>query len=125
MEAHGTGLQHAYDRVKRELYLQTDRGQVLRGITMACRKGGTLSVLGVYGSIDTFPVGVLGTEGLTLRAAQQHGQAYLPRRLEHARRGELDPFHLATHRVSPEDGPRGDAMCKHKTDGCVRAVFAP
>ena len=125
MEAHGTGLQYAYDRVKQGLYMQTDRGQALREITQACRKGGTLSVLGVYGSIDKFPMGVLVNKGLTLRTAQQHGQAYLPRLLEYAQRGELDPSYLATHRMSLEDGPRGYAMFKHKTDGCVRAVFAP
>ena len=125
MEAHGTWLQYAYDRVKQGLYMQTDRGQALREITQACRKGGTLSVLGVYGSIDKFPMGVLVNKGLTLRTAQQHGQAYLPRLLEYAQRGELDPSYLATHRMSLEDGPRGYAMFKHKTDGCVRAVFAP
>lgn len=125
MEAHGTGLQYAYDRVKQGLYMQTDRGQALREITQACRKGGTLSVLGVYGSIDKFPMGVLVNKGLTLRTAQQHGQAYLPRLLDYAQRGELDPSYLATHRMSLEDGPRGYDMFKHKTDGCVRAVFAP
>ena len=125
MEAHGTGLQYAYDRVKQGLYMQTDRGQALREITQACRKGGTLSVLGVYGSIDKFPMGVLVNKGLTLRTAQQHGQAYLPRLLDYAQRGELDPSYLATHCMSLEDGPRGYDMFKHKTDGCVRAVFAP
>lgn len=82
-------------------------------------------MLSVYGSIDTPPMGVLVNKGLTPRTAQQHGQAYLPRLLEYAQRGELDPSHLATHRMSLEDGPRGYAMFKHKTDGCVRAVFAP
>jgi threonine dehydrogenase-like Zn-dependent dehydrogenase len=125
MEAHGTGFQYAYDLVKQQLHLQTDRGQVLREITLACRKGGTLSVLGVYGSIDKFPMGVIMNKGLTLRTAQQHGQAYVPRLLEHARRGELDTAYLATHHFSLEDGPHGYAMFKHKTDGCVRAVFTP
>ena len=125
MEAHGTGPQYAYDLIKQQLRMQTDRGQVLREMTMACRKGGVLSVIGVYGSIDKFPMGVIMNKGLTLRTAQQHGQAYVPRLLEHAQRGELDPAYLATHRFSLEDGPRGYAMFKHKQDGCVRAVFAP
>ena len=125
MEAHGTGPQYVYDLVKQQLRMQTDRGQALREMTMACRKGGTLSVLGVYGSIDKFPMGVLVNKGLTLRTAQQHGQAYVPRLLDYARRGELNPSYLVTHRMSLEDGPRGYAMFKHKTDGCVRAVFAP
>jgi len=43
----------------------------------------------------------------------------------HARRGELDPSFLVTHRFSLEDSPRGYEMFKHKEDGCVRAVFTP
>lgn len=125
MEAHGTGLQYAYDRVKQLAFLETDRAQALREAIMAVRKGGTVSVLGVYGLTDKFPMGVLMNKGVTLRTAQQHGQAYLPRLLEHAARGELDPSYLATHRFSLEDGPRGYDMFKHKKDGCVRAVFAP
>jgi len=64
-------------------------------------------------------------KGLTVRTAQQHGQKYLPRLLEHAARGELDPSYLATHRFSLEDAPRGYEMFKKKQDGCVRAVFVP
>ncbi|HEX8110987.1 MAG TPA: zinc-dependent alcohol dehydrogenase [Kofleriaceae bacterium] len=125
MEAHGIGLQYAYDRVKQALRLETDRGEALRQAMYACRKGGTLSILGVYGVMDKFPVGVMMNKGLTVRTAQQHGQKYVPRLLEHVAKGELDPSFLATHRFSLEDGPRGYAMFKHKTDGCVRAVFAP
>ncbi|MCG5249493.1 zinc-binding dehydrogenase, partial [Methylorubrum extorquens] len=125
MEAHGTGSQYAYDRVKQALRLETDRAQALREAVMACRKGGTLSVLGVYGLIDKFPMGVIMNKGMTVRTAQQHGQAYMDRLLAHAQKGELNPAYLATHRFSLEDGPRGYDMFKHKTDGCVRAVFAP
>ena len=125
MEAHGTGAQYAYDRVKQALRLETDRGSALREAIMACRKGGTLSVIGVYGLIDKFPMGAIMNKGLTMRAAQQHGQAYVPRLLEHAARGELDPSYLATHHFPLEDAARGYSMFKHKTDGCVRAVFTP
>ena len=125
MEAHGTGLQYAYDRAKQALRLETDRGQALREAILACRKGGVLSVLGVYGVMDKFPLGIIINKGMTLRTAQQHGQAYMHRLLAHAQKGELNPAYLATHRFSLEDGPRGYAMFKHKQDGCVRAVFAP
>ena len=125
MEAHGTGAQYAYDRVKQALRLETDRGTALREAILACRKGGTLSVIGVYGLMDKFPMGAIMNKGLTMRTAQQHGQAYVPRLLEHAARGELDPSYLATHRFPLEDAPKGYDMFKHKTDGCVRAVFTP
>lgn len=125
MEAHGTGLQYAYDRAKQALHLHTDRGQALREAIMACRKGGTLSMIGVYGLMDKFPLGVLMNKGLTLRTAQQHGQKYVPRLLDHVSRGELDPSFLVTHRMPLEDAVRGYDMFKHKTDGCVRVAFVP
>jgi threonine dehydrogenase-like Zn-dependent dehydrogenase len=125
MEAHGTGPDYAYDRVKQALHLETDRGQALRTAIMACRKGGTLSILGVYGIMDKFPVGAIMNKGLTIRSAQQHGQAYLPRLLEHVTKRELDPSFLATHRFSLEDAPLGYEMFKNKQNGCVRSVFVP
>ena len=125
MEAHGTGIGYSYDRVKQALRLESDRGEALRQAILACRKGGTLSILGVYGVMDKFPIGVIMNKGLTVRTAQQHGQKYLPRLLEHASKGELDPSYLVTHRFSLEDAPRGYEMFKKKEDGCVRAVFTP
>jgi threonine dehydrogenase-like Zn-dependent dehydrogenase len=125
MEAHGTTMQYKYDRVKQALHLHTDRGDALREAIMACRKGGTLSILGVYGVMDKFPLGVMMNKGLTIRTAQQHGQNYVPRLLEHTQRGELDASFLATHRFSLEDAARGYEMFKNKENGCVRAVFTP
>jgi threonine dehydrogenase-like Zn-dependent dehydrogenase len=125
MEAHGTGLQYRYDRAKQALRLHTDRGIALRESIMACRKGGTVSILGVYGVMDKFPVGVMMNKGLTIRTAQQHGQKYVPRLLEHTADGKLDASFLATHRFSLEDGPRGYEMFKNKQDSCLRVVFTP
>lgn len=113
MEAHGTGIGYAYDRVKQALRLETDRGQALRQAILACRKGGTLSMLGVYGLMDKFPIGVIMNKGLTVRSAQQHGQKYVPRLLEYVASGEL------------EDSPRGYEIFKQKQNGCVRVVFKP
>lgn len=125
MEAHSTGPQYAYDRVKQALHLQSDRGSALREAALACRKAGTLSVVGVYGVMDKFPLGVIINKGLTLRAAQQPGQRYMARMMEHVQRGELDPSILATHRMSLEEAPRGYQIFKDKEEGCLRAVFAP
>ncbi len=125
MEAHGTGIGYQYDRVKQALRMETDRGEALREAITACRKGGTLSILGVYMFMDKFPIGSIMNKGLTVRSAQQHGQKYMPRLLEHASKGELDPSFLATHRFSLEESPRGYDMFKHKEGGCVRSVFVP
>ena len=125
MEGHGTGVQYAYDRVKQLLRLHTDRGSALREALVAVRKGGTVSVLGVYGLMDKFPFGLIINKGLTVRSAQQHGQRYVPRMFEHVLAGELDPAPMATHRMSLEEAPRGYELFKDKREGCVRAVFAP
>jgi threonine dehydrogenase-like Zn-dependent dehydrogenase len=125
MEAHGTGAQHAYDRVKQALHLHTDRGSALREAAIAVRKGGVLSVVGIYGLIDKFPFGVLTNKGITMRTSQQPGQRYMSRMIEHVQAGDLDPSFLLTHRMSLEDSPRGYEMFKNKEDGCLRAAFTP
>jgi threonine dehydrogenase-like Zn-dependent dehydrogenase len=92
---------------------------------MACRKAGTLSIVGVYGVIDKFPLGVIMNKGLRIRTAQQPGQRYMPAMLEHLQAGELDPAFLATHTMPLEEAPRGYELFKEKQDNCMRAVFAP
>jgi threonine dehydrogenase-like Zn-dependent dehydrogenase len=125
MEAHGTGIAHRYDRAKQQFGLHTDRGEALRQAMVACRKGGTLSILGVYGIMDKFPLGIAMNKGLTVRTAQQHGQRYVPDLLDHVTEGEMDPSYLATHEFSPADGPEAYGMFGEKEDGTIRAVFRP
>jgi len=125
MEAHGTGPQYLYDRVKQGLRLDTDRGSALREASVACRKGGTLAILGVYGVIDKFPLGVILSKGLTVRSALQYAQHYMGQMLDHVQEGELDPTFLVTHRLSLEDAPRGYEIFKKKEEGCVRVLFSP
>lgn len=125
MEAEGTGIQFAYDKVKQALRLETDRGQALREAIMACRKGGILSIVGIYGVMDKFPIGVIINKGITVRTAQQHGQKYVPRLLEHAAKGELDSSFLVTHKFSLEDAPLGYELFRKREDNCLRAIFTP
>jgi threonine dehydrogenase-like Zn-dependent dehydrogenase len=126
MEAHSNRLDNAYDQVKQQLRLQTDRPTAVREAIIAARKGGSLFVLGVFGGVvDKFPLGAIVNKGLTVRGAQMHGHRYIPMLLERMQRGELTTEHLATHVMPLEEGPRGYAMFKNKEDGCVRAVFRP
>lgn len=126
MEAHDFGVQQVYDRAKQAVRLQTERAAALRQAIHACRKGGTVSFVGVFGGlVDKFPIGAVMNKALTLRTGQQHAQRYLPMLLERMARGEIDPGYLATHPMPLEDGPRGYELFKHKRDGCVRAVFQP
>jgi threonine dehydrogenase-like Zn-dependent dehydrogenase len=126
MEAHSPGVHGVYDQVKQQLRLQTDRPSAVREAVLACRKGGSVFVLGVFAAmVDKFPLGALMNKGLTLRSAQVHGQRYMPRILGHMARGELTTEHLATHVLPLDRAPEGYRMFKDKTDGCVRAVFEP
>jgi len=125
MEGHGTGVQQVVDRTKQALRLETDRATPLREAALAVRKGGVLAVLGVYGLTDSFPMGVILNKGVTIRAAQQHGQRYVPRLLQHVASGELDTGFLASHHMSLEDSVEGYRIFKEKEDGCLRAVFTP
>jgi threonine dehydrogenase-like Zn-dependent dehydrogenase len=126
MEAHGNGPAYLYDQVKQQLRLQNDRPTALRQAIYACRKGGSLFILGVFGGlVDKFPLGAIMNKGMTARGAQQHGQRYIPRILQHIADGELDTEHLATHVLPLDQGPAAYRMFKNKTDGCVRAVFQP
>lgn len=125
MEGHSFGVQEAYDRAKQLLRLETDRASSLREAILACRKGGVVSVLGVYGVTDKFPMGVVLNKGLTIRSAQQHGQRYVPQFFDYVQQGDLDPSILITHDVSLEEGVRAYDMFKNKTDGCIRVAIRP
>jgi threonine dehydrogenase-like Zn-dependent dehydrogenase len=126
LEAHDTGPQYFYDQLKQQLRLQTDRPIAVREAVHACRKGGSVFVLGVFsGLVDKFPLGAVMNKGLTLRGAQQHGHRYIPMLLDRIAAGEIRTDHLATHLLSLDDGPRGYQLFKDKQDDCVRAVFQP
>lgn len=126
MEAVGVGLYDTYDRVKQTLRLVSDRGGALRQAILACRKGGTLSVPGVYlGTIDKFPMGAVMNKALTVRTGQQHGQKYIARLLKLIEEGKLDPSFMVTHRMSLDEAPQAYEMFRTKENGCVRAVFTP
>jgi threonine dehydrogenase-like Zn-dependent dehydrogenase len=126
MEAHDPGGQYIYDQVKQQLRLQTDRPVAVRQAVRACRKGGSVFVLGVYaGLVDKFPLGAVMNKGLTMRGAQQHGQRYIPGILDGMAKDEIRTEHLATHVMPLDQAPEGYRKFKEKEDGCVRAVFEP
>jgi threonine dehydrogenase-like Zn-dependent dehydrogenase len=126
MEAHSTGPDYLYDKAKAGMRLQTDRPTAVRQAIMACRKGGSVFVLGVFGGVvDKFPLGALMNKALTLRGAQQHGHRYVPTLLDHIQSGRLDTRHLVTHELPLDEAPAAYQMFKNKSDGCVRAVFRP
>ncbi|MFL6675898.1 MAG: zinc-dependent alcohol dehydrogenase [Massilia sp.] len=126
MEAHGTGLGYAYDRIKQAMRLESDRPTALREAMMTCRNGGVLSVPGVYGGFsDKIPFGSVMNRSLTIKTGQTHVQRYMQPLLERVQKGELDPSAIITHHMSLDDAPHGYEIFKHKQDRCVKVVLHP
>jgi threonine dehydrogenase-like Zn-dependent dehydrogenase len=126
MEAHGPHLDHWYDKVKTMTMMATDRASSLRQVIHCCRKGGIVSIPGVYGGfIDKVPMGAAFSKGLTLKMGQTHVHRYLPRLLDHIERGDIDPSFVVTHRVSLDEAPEMYKTFRDKKDGCVKVVMKP
>ncbi|MDQ2696455.1 MAG: glutathione-dependent formaldehyde dehydrogenase, partial [Pseudomonadota bacterium] len=126
MEAHGVGLEWWYDRTKQSMRLETGRPIALRQAIMACRKGGTVSIPGVYGGlIDKIPFGAAMNKGLTLRMGQTHVHRYLRPLLERIEQGEVNPAAIITHRLGLEEAPWGYETFSHKANECVKVVLRP
>ena len=126
MEAHTPGFVGAYDRAKQALMLETDRPIALREAIMACRNGGTVSVIGVYGGfIDKFPMGSMMNRSITIRTGQCHVHRYLKPLLERIQNGEIDPSFVITHHMPLSQAPEGYAMFKDKQDECIKVVLKP
>jgi threonine dehydrogenase-like Zn-dependent dehydrogenase len=125
MEAHThhTAL-YAYDRTKQAIGLETDRPIALREAIMACRNGGTVSVIGAYGGfIDKFPVGSFMQRSLTLKTGQCHVHRYMKMLLQRIEKGDIDPTFVITHRMRLDEAPRGYEMFLNKEDGCEKVVL--
>ena len=126
IEAHGHGAIYAYDRAKQAMMLETDRPIALREAIMACRNGGIVSVIGVYGGfIDKFPMGSVMNRSLTIKTGQCHVQRYMRPLLERIQNGEIDPSFVITHRLPLQDAPRGYRMFRDKQDDCLKVVLKP
>jgi threonine dehydrogenase-like Zn-dependent dehydrogenase len=127
MEAtHGHAAIHAYDRVKQATRMETERPHSLRDAIMACRPGGIVSVIGVYGGMmDKFPAGAFMNKGLSMRTGQCHVQRYMQRLLDHIVAGDIDPSFIVTHRMELGQAPEGYETFKHKRDECVKVVLKP
>jgi threonine dehydrogenase-like Zn-dependent dehydrogenase len=126
MEAHGTGVTGAYDRVKQAMMLETDRPNVLREAIVSCRNGGTLSVAGVYGGfVDKIPFGSIMNRSLTIKAGQTHVQRYMRPLLEKIHKKEIDPSFVITHRLSLDEASEGYSMFLNKQDECIKVVLDP
>jgi threonine dehydrogenase-like Zn-dependent dehydrogenase len=127
MEAHGyTMLEHLYDKVKTNLFMETERPHAVRQAILCCRKGGTVSIPGVYGGFaDKIPLGALMNKALTIKTGQTHIHRYVPELLDFIRQGRIDPSFVITHRLPLTQAAHGYQIFREKQDGCIKVVLDP
>jgi threonine dehydrogenase-like Zn-dependent dehydrogenase len=126
LEAHGATFDAYVDKVKTAAYLATDRPNALRQAIHACRKGGIVSIPGVYGGLlDKVPIGAAFQKGLTLRMGQTHVIRYMKPLMELIESGAIDPSFVITHRLPLEDAPDAYRTFRDKADGCIKVVLKP
>ncbi|MFO0950715.1 MAG: zinc-dependent alcohol dehydrogenase [Isosphaeraceae bacterium] len=125
-EAHGSSLDALLDRVKAAVSLTTDRAHVLREAIYCCRKGGTVSIPGVYvGFPDKIPVGAVMNKALTIKSGQTHVPRYHEMLLGKIQNGDIDPSFVITHRLPLESAPEAYRTFRDKKDGCIKVVLKP
>lgn len=125
LEAHGTTADAIYDYAKMAMKLETDRPHVLRQAIQACRKGGVVSIPGVYGGVvEKFPLGVAFSKGLTFKMGQTNVHKYLKPLLDRVEKGDIDPSFVITHRLSLDQGAEGYSTFDGQ-DGCIKVVLRP
>jgi threonine dehydrogenase-like Zn-dependent dehydrogenase len=126
MEAHGSGLVYMMDRAKQAMRMETDRPVALREAIMACRKGGTVSVPGVYGGFDDMiPMGAFMNKALVMKTGQTHMMRFMKPLLESVERGEIDPSFVISHRVPIDRAPEMYKIFRDKQDNCTKVVLDP
>jgi threonine dehydrogenase-like Zn-dependent dehydrogenase len=120
------GVLQAAERVKQAVRSETDRGGSLRDAILACRPGGIVSIIGVYGGLmDKVPMGALMNKGLSIKTGQCHVHRYMEPLYEHIKKGDIDPSFVVTHRLELGQAPDGYETFKHKQDECVKVVLKP
>jgi threonine dehydrogenase-like Zn-dependent dehydrogenase len=126
MEAHSAGIMGIYDHVKQTLRMETDRPHALREAIQACRKGGTISIPGVYAwVIDKMPIGTAFSKGLTFHMGQTHVQRYTELLLQRVINGDIDPSFVISHRLPLDEAPEAYRMFRDERDSCTKVVLKP
>lgn len=126
MEAHAATTAGLYDSVKQTLLLETDRPIVLREAIQAVRKGGTISIPGVYGGVlDKVNFGAAFGKGVHMNMGQTHMQAYLAPLLERIEAGQIDPSFMISHRIGIEQAPELYGKWQKKEDQVTKIVIDP
>lgn len=126
MEGHGLSIDAISDEIKQAMKLETGRPIALRQAIQACRKGGTVSVPGVYGGfIDNVPMGAFMNKALTMKTGQTHMQRYMRPLLERIEKREIDPSFIISHRITMDEIPEMYDVWLKKEDHVTKIVIDP
>ena len=132
MESHGfspdtqTHLFNIADTIKQSVGIGADRGGALREAIFAVRKGGRLSMPGVYGGfLDKFPLGALMEKGVQVKTGQTHVQRYIKELLAMIEEGKLDTTFMISHRLSLEEAPTGYRNFSQNQNEWTKVVLKP
>lgn len=126
MESHGLAPDNVMDTIKQKVGIGADRGHVLRMALMAVRKGGRVSIPGVYGGmVDKFPIGALMQKGVEVRTGQTHVQRYTRDLLNRIMEGQIDTTFLISHRLPLEQAPHGYRNFRDNQNDWTKVVLKP
>jgi threonine dehydrogenase-like Zn-dependent dehydrogenase len=126
LEAHGWAVDNVLDFAKTTAHVSFDRPHVLREAILACKKGGHLSIPGVYGGLlDKVPFGAAFGKGLTMKMGQTNMHKYLKPLLALIQEGKIDPSFVISHRLSLEDAPAGYKMFHDDQDTVTKVILRP
>jgi threonine dehydrogenase-like Zn-dependent dehydrogenase len=108
------------------MMIETGRPAALREAIQACRKGGVVSLAGVYGGfVDTIPMGAAFNKGLTFKMGQTHVHKYLQPLMERVERGDIDPSFVISHKLRLDDAPHAYQIFRDKQDACIKVILKP
>jgi threonine dehydrogenase-like Zn-dependent dehydrogenase len=126
LEAHSSELQGLYDKVKAAMMMETDRPSVLRQAIQCVRKGGTLSIPGVYGGLlDKVPFGAAFGKGVTMKMGQTNMHNYMKPLLERIEKGQIDPSYIISHRITLDEAPEMYNIWRDKKENVTKIVIDP
>jgi threonine dehydrogenase-like Zn-dependent dehydrogenase len=122
-EASGSPMQSLLGR---KLMLQAGSATALHWAINSVKKGGIVSVVGVYGPTDNLiPIGNVVNKGITIRANQASVKRLLPRLIEHVQAGRINPKALITHRFPLEEISDAYRTFSAKLDECIKPILLP
>jgi threonine dehydrogenase-like Zn-dependent dehydrogenase len=122
-EATGNAMQSLTGK---KLMLQAGAATALHWAINSVKKGGVVSVVGVYGPTDNLiPIGNVVNKGITLRGNQASVKRHLPHLIEHIRAGRLNPKAIITHRVPLDEISDAYHVFSAKLDNCIKTVLIP